>query len=60
MTAKQKLKQITAKELWYKGAFKESTAHSYKNRLRNNKLTDEKVREILHKLNIKPKQEEVW
>lgn len=60
MTAKEKLKEITAKELWYKGVFKESTAHIYKHRLRNNKLTGEKVREILRKLNIKPKQEEVW
>lgn len=60
MTAKEKLKEITNRNIWYLGAFEENYAYQIKNRLKNNKLSLDKVYEILDKLGIKPKQEEIW
>ena len=46
---------------WYEGYFNPSTARGYKHKLEHNKeITDDKVKEILKTLGIKPKQREVW
>ena len=61
MDARTKLLRIMKKPDWYEGHFNPSTARGYKHKLEHNKeITDDKVREILKTLGIKPKQREVW
>lgn len=60
MTAKEKLIKVTSKEFWYEGLLKPSTAYTYRNRLINDKLSNEKIKELLLNLGYKPKQEELW
>lgn len=61
MTAREKLMRIMQRRKWYAGYIPADAARSLKRQvMKDESVTNDKIRETLFKLGHKPKQEEKW
>ncbi len=60
VTAREKLIEVTKQRKWYGNLYKDATARRYKQLLLQNKLSTDKIKQILTDLGYSPIVEEKW